>query len=157
MPRAGDAFQQAELTRPLCEPALSPFPLVDGERRIAETVDLLAHGDIARHSDHADHLPRIVLDRHFGGRDHTTVLHACTKIARGEEVDESIARLLWQLVTESTVLAAFGMAVIRHESGSPERCPNCGSYNLDVGFNPELARPYVSECEECGWQSPELR
>lgn len=56
-----------------------------------------------------------------------------------------------------TVLAAFGRAVIRHESGSPERCPDCGSYNLDVGFNAELARPYVSECEECGWQSPEIR
>jgi len=53
-----------------------------------------------------------------------------------------------------TVLAAFGHAVIRHESGSPERCPNCGSYKLDVGFNPELPRPYVSECEECGWQTP---
>jgi hypothetical protein len=37
-----------------------------------------------------------------------------------------------------TVLAAFGSAVIRHESGSPERCPKCGSYNLDLGFNPEL-------------------
>jgi hypothetical protein len=56
-----------------------------------------------------------------------------------------------------TVLAAFGSAVIRYESGSPERCPKCGSYNLDVGFNPELPRPYVSECEECGWQSPEMR
>jgi hypothetical protein len=56
-----------------------------------------------------------------------------------------------------TVLAAFGHAVIRHESDSPERCPNCGSYNLDVGLNPELPRPYVSECEECGWQSPEMR
>ena len=56
-----------------------------------------------------------------------------------------------------TVLTAFGSAVIRHESGSSEKCPNCGSYNLDVGFNPELPRPYVSECEECGWQSPEMR
>jgi len=54
-----------------------------------------------------------------------------------------------------TVVSAFGSAVIRHESGSPERCPTCGSYNLDVGFNPDLPRPYVSECEECGWQSPE--
>jgi hypothetical protein len=56
-----------------------------------------------------------------------------------------------------SVLAAFGSAVIRHESGSPERCPHCGSYKLDVGFNPELPRPYVSECEECGWQSPDTR
>ena len=42
--------------------------------------------------------------------------------------------------------AAFGSAVIRHESGSPERCPNCGSYKLDMGYNQELPRPYVSEC-----------
>ena len=54
-----------------------------------------------------------------------------------------------------TVLAAFGSAVIRYESDAPERCPNCGSYNLDVGFNPELPRPYLSQCGECGWQSPE--
>jgi chromosomal replication initiator protein len=40
-------------------------------------------------------LPEI--GRHFGGRDHTTVLHACAKIARMEEIDESVARLLWQL------------------------------------------------------------
>jgi chromosomal replication initiator protein len=40
-------------------------------------------------------LPEI--GRHFGGRDHTTVLHACAKIARLEETDESVARLLWQL------------------------------------------------------------
>jgi hypothetical protein len=54
-----------------------------------------------------------------------------------------------------TVVSAFGSAVIRHESGSPDQCPSCGSYNLDIGFNPDLPRPYVSECEECGWQSPE--
>jgi chromosomal replication initiator protein len=40
-------------------------------------------------------LPEI--GRHFGGRDHTTVLHSCTKIAHMEETDESVARLLWQL------------------------------------------------------------
>ena len=62
------------------------------------------------------------------------------------------------LEATQTVLAGFGSAVIRHESHAPERCPNCGSYNLDVGFNPELMpRPYVYECEECGWQSPEMR
>jgi predicted RNA-binding Zn-ribbon protein involved in translation (DUF1610 family) len=55
-----------------------------------------------------------------------------------------------------TVLATFGSAVIRHESRVPDRCPNCGSYNLDVGFNPEL-RAYMHACEECGWQSPEMR
>jgi len=40
-------------------------------------------------------LPEI--GRHFGGRDHSTVLYACTKIAHMEETDESVARLLWQL------------------------------------------------------------
>jgi chromosomal replication initiator protein len=40
-------------------------------------------------------LPEI--GRHFGGRDHSTVLHSCAKIARMEETDESVARLLWQL------------------------------------------------------------
>jgi chromosomal replication initiator protein len=40
-------------------------------------------------------LPEI--GRHFGGRDHTTVIHSCTKVARLEESDEQIAHLLWQL------------------------------------------------------------
>lgn len=56
-----------------------------------------------------------------------------------------------------SVVAGFGSAAIRHESGSPDRCPKCGSYSLNVGYNPELPRPYVSECEKCGWQSPEMR
>ena len=40
-------------------------------------------------------LPEI--GRYFGGKDHSTVLHACTKIARLEEGDEHVAHLLWQL------------------------------------------------------------
>ncbi len=40
-------------------------------------------------------LPQI--GRDFGGKDHSTVLHACTKIAGLEETDEDVARLLWQL------------------------------------------------------------
>jgi hypothetical protein len=55
------------------------------------------------------------------------------------------------------VTAAFGAAVMRFESGGPERCPECGSYAMTVGFNPDLPRPYVSECERCGWQSPKMR
>ncbi len=37
------------------------------------------------------------IGRDFGGKDHSTVLHACTKIAGLEETDEDVARLLWQL------------------------------------------------------------
>ncbi|GIX45815.1 MAG: hypothetical protein KatS3mg131_0026 [Candidatus Tectimicrobiota bacterium] len=40
-------------------------------------------------------LPEI--GQHFGGKDHTTVLHACTKIARLEEEDARVARILQQL------------------------------------------------------------
>ena len=43
-------------------------------------------------------LPEI--GRDFGGKDHTTVLHSCTKIARLEETDEGVVRLLWQLRRE---------------------------------------------------------
>lgn len=43
-------------------------------------------------------LPEI--GRHFGGRNHTTVRHSCTKIAQMEETDESVARMLWQLRQE---------------------------------------------------------
>lgn len=39
-------------------------------------------------------LPEI--GRDFGGRDATTVLYACGKIARLEEADAQVARLLWQ-------------------------------------------------------------
>ncbi len=56
-----------------------------------------------------------------------------------------------------TVIEAFGTAVIRHESGSPVRCPECGSYSIEVEFDPDLLpHPYVSECTSCGWQRQEV-
>ncbi len=60
-----------------------------------------------------------------------------------------------EIVLDATqnVIDTFGTAVMRHESGAPEKCPDCGSYSLDVGFEPELMpRPYILECENCGWQ-----
>jgi len=108
--------------------------------------------------------------------------HIANSIAPGESAErirghlKAIAKSAWQLagwlthadgakrldasfVLDAThsVVAGFGSAVIRHESGSPERCPKCGSYSIDVGYNPELPRPYVSECEKCGWQSSDMR
>lgn len=56
------------------------------------------------------------------------------------------------------VVVAFGTAVIRYESGSPEHCPKCGSYAIDVGYNPDIQpHPYVLECEKCGWQSQKAK
>lgn len=60
-----------------------------------------------------------------------------------------------EIVLDAThsVIDTFGTAVMRHDSGAPDQCPQCGSYALDIGFEPELMpRPYVIECEHCGWQ-----
>jgi hypothetical protein len=108
--------------------------------------------------------------------------HIANSIAPGESAErirghlKAMAKSAWELAAWLThangakrsdaefvlnathsVVENFGSAVIRHESGSPESCPVCGSYSLDVGFNPDLPRPYVWECEACGWQSPEMR
>jgi hypothetical protein len=49
------------------------------------------------------------------------------------------------------VLNAFGMAVVRHERGVPERCPECGSYRLAGDYREELD-VHVTLCEACGWE-----
>ena len=85
---------------------------------------------------------------------------------------KSIAKSTWQLaqwlthasnasrwdaasVLDATqaVIAAFGRALMRYESDTPDRCPKCGSYSVAVGYNPEKAPPYISACEKCGWES----
>jgi len=56
------------------------------------------------------------------------------------------------------VIVAFGMAVRRFEARSPERCPNCGSYAIQVDYREELEpNPYVSYCEKCDWERQEIR
>jgi predicted RNA-binding Zn-ribbon protein involved in translation (DUF1610 family) len=60
-----------------------------------------------------------------------------------------------EIVLDAThsVIDTFGAAVMRHESGAPDQCPQCGSYALDIGFEPELMpRAYILECENCGWR-----
>lgn len=50
-------------------------------------------------------------------------------------------------------LSSFGMALVRHERGEPDRCPTCGSYRLTSYEDPERAGPvYVTVCEACGWE-----
>lgn len=58
-------------------------------------------------------------------------------------------------VLEAThsVLTAFVGATMRFESGSPNRCPKCGSYRIAVGYNPEKSPPYISACEKCDWST----
>lgn len=52
----------------------------------------------------------------------------------------------------SHVLDTFGMALVRHERGQPERCPECGSYKL-VGDWRSGTDEYVTLCEVCAWES----
>lgn len=59
-----------------------------------------------------------------------------------------------------TAISTFGTAVMRFESGAPERCPRCGSYRIAVGYNPELSPQYIASCEKCEWATdiqPQLR
>jgi hypothetical protein len=53
-------------------------------------------------------------------------------------------------------ITAFGISVMRFESGSPDRCPKCGSYTVAIGYNPEASIPYISTCEKCDWQSHDV-
>jgi hypothetical protein len=59
--------------------------------------------------------------------------------------------------TENT-LDAFSTALIRFESGIPEKCPHCGSYRLASVYRPELEidPPYVTVCESCDWHSTKI-
>jgi hypothetical protein len=60
------------------------------------------------------------------------------------------------VATTAHVLNAFGMAVIRHERGVPDRCPSCQSYQIASVFDPETDSPYSerSVCRRCGWTEP---
>lgn len=89
---------------------------------------------------------------------------------------KSVARSTWQLVnwlTHATnavrldaqvavdatehALGAFGMALVRHERGAPDRCPVCSSYRITSVYRPalDIDPPYVNLCEACGWSTPE--
>ncbi len=51
------------------------------------------------------------------------------------------------------VLSSYGMALVRHERGQPDRCPTCGSYRLTSYQDPDRAgHVYVTICEACGWE-----
>jgi hypothetical protein len=58
------------------------------------------------------------------------------------------------LKTENLV-SVLATALSRFESGSPDRCPTCGSYRVLTVYQPELNidPPYVAHCESCGWSS----
>ena len=100
-------------------------------------------------------------------------------IAPGQTADEvrgylkSVSKSTWQLVNwlthasnavrfDSTLavdavqhlLEVFSIALIRHERGIPDRCPNCLSYRLTSDYRVETDA-YVTLCETCGWNEPQ--
>ena len=52
----------------------------------------------------------------------------------------------------SNALDVFGMALVRHERGEPDRCPECGSYRV-VGDYRSESDSYVTLCGACEWES----
>jgi hypothetical protein len=47
------------------------------------------------------------------------------------------------------VLATFGTAMFRHAHGIPDRCPNCGSYQIGLRGNQD--GDGSAACRACGW------
>jgi hypothetical protein len=101
------------------------------------------------------------------------------KIARGESAEEirsylkAISKSTWQLVNWLThssnavrfdgnlaieavemLLSTFSTALIRYETGVPDRCPKCASYRIILDYRSELNedKPDVILCEACGWE-----
>jgi len=52
------------------------------------------------------------------------------------------------------VLSTLMMAVIRHERGVPDRCPECSSYRMTTDHRelPNDDYQNVTLCESCGWE-----
>lgn len=70
-----------------------------------------------------------------------------THEANAHKFDASIA-----VDATAHVLDLFGMALVRHERGQPERCPECRSYRLIGDYRSEIDA-YVTLCEACEWES----
>ncbi len=113
-------------------------------------------------------------------------IHWSEVIARGiasgasaEEVRghlKTIAKSTWQLVnwlthaknstrahgqlaidSTSVVLTAFSTFLLRFESGTPERCPKCSSYQVRVDHRRSRGRGATAKtysvCAKCGWET----
>lgn len=52
------------------------------------------------------------------------------------------------------VLTVYSLALIRFQSGSPNRCPTCASYRLasDYRRSDDNTTQHVTICEACGWE-----
>lgn len=71
-----------------------------------------------------------------------------THVSDATRIDGEVA-----IEATQNVLAAFGRALVKYEAGIPDRCPNCGSYQMTARYAPELSHssPYVVACQKCDW------
>lgn len=57
----------------------------------------------------------------------------------------------------ASVLAAFTTSLMRHEHGTPDRCPACSSYQMGldhrVSSAPALPLRTFAVCARCGWEA----
>jgi chromosomal replication initiator protein len=113
-------YNHTQVTTDMAETVLAQFFAERGaeitaariQSAVAERLDLKVSELRSKHRRHAVVFARQVamflcreltdaslpkIGRDFGGKDHSTVLHACTKISGLEETDEDVARLLRQL------------------------------------------------------------
>lgn len=69
---------------------------------------------------------------------------------------KSATRLDGNLSVEATqhTLGQFATAILRKESGEPDRCPQCSSYRVTSDYRPEFGTESgdVERCEACGWE-----
>lgn len=65
------------------------------------------------------------------------------------------ARLAHSAVQE--LITAFWQAAEKHEAGTPDRCPACGSFHVIEDYRPDLDidPPYIKLCERCDWITPQ--
>lgn len=63
------------------------------------------------------------------------------------------ARFDGEIAIDATghVLSTYSHALLRHERGLPDRCPDCSSYRLFREYAPEIDS-YITICEACGWE-----
>jgi hypothetical protein len=64
-----------------------------------------------------------------------------------------------QLAKDATqhLLDTFSLLLLRHEHGVPDRCPECGSYQVGVAYSDRLITGNARSapaCTRCGWQGP---
>ena len=64
------------------------------------------------------------------------------------------------MAAANSTIDIYAMVIKKKEAGSPDRCPNCGSYKIHERYRPELVEygasdsQYLNMCGRCDWTDP---